>query len=383
MSNNISFTGYDARPLKGIFTRTNSYGESFSKLLDETAQILNKEGVDVFVQTNENEIKKDGFLKLKNLKDDFWPWVQDRIAFLQDHTIKAYKYLSGSPLKEKDDYIPGKIYFDNYNEEFFTRPVTLTHDYIPGGSYYFIKDENNKDTVLIGNKSVGQYSYYGVNNFFKNHQISCVTQPDYHIDLSIRPLNNRRILVNDPQMLSKEIDRAIKNALDEYNKSGDENIKVVIKNLKHIRKDIIKSNRQYETPDLYQELQRDLERNNFEIVKVPGVVIKPDHKIPANQKASYDDDIYYKLNFMNAIVHERPDKSLVYLTAKSFLDEQLGITQEIAEKIDFSFEKMFKKSLDGIIAPEDIHFVGDKTLTDTLKAYGGGLHCLFAEIPKD
>ena len=41
------------------------------------------------------------------------------------------------------------------------------------------------------------------------------------------------------------------------------------------------------------------------------------------------------MNFMNAIVHERADKSLVYVAGKSVLDEQLGLTPEIAEKIDF------------------------------------------------
>ena len=94
-------------------------------------------------------------------------------------------------------------------------------------------------------------------------------------------------------------------------------------------------------------------------------------------------DTKYKMNFMNAIVHERSDKSLVYVAGKAVLDEQLGLSPEIAEKIDFSFERIFKKSLSGIIAPDDIHFVGDKTISNILKNNDGNVHCLFAEIPKD
>ena len=50
---------------------------------------------------------------------------------------------------------------------------------------------------------------------------------------------------------------------------------------------------------------------------------------------------------------------------------------------DGSFERIFKKSLSGIIAPDDIHFVGDKTISNILKNNDGNVHCLFAEIPKD
>lgn len=45
----ISFTGYDARPLKGILARDSGFGKPFCNLLQETAEILNKEGVDVFL----------------------------------------------------------------------------------------------------------------------------------------------------------------------------------------------------------------------------------------------------------------------------------------------------------------------------------------------
>lgn len=89
------------------------------------------------------------------------------------------------------------------------------------------------------------------------------------------------------------------------------------------------------------------------------------------------------MNYINAIVHERPDKSLVYIAGKSRLDNEFEITPQIAEKIDFSFEKMFKSSLKNYIAPEDIHFVGKDFVSDLIEKYDGGFHCLFTEIPQN
>ena len=88
MSNNISFTGYDARPLKGIFTRDGGFGKSFYSLATQTAEILNKEGVDVFVQTPKKILRND-FSDIKPNFSNFWPWVQDRLAFFPNKTIES------------------------------------------------------------------------------------------------------------------------------------------------------------------------------------------------------------------------------------------------------------------------------------------------------
>ena len=366
MSNNISFQGYDARPLKGIFTRDGGFGKSFYGLAAQTAEILNKEGVDVFIQTPKKILKND-FSDIKPNFSNFWPWVQDRLAFFPNKIVES-KYLTREDTNLKDI------------KEMFRLPIKEIGNHIEGGNYFFIKDGDN-DVVLLGNEELCLKNSKSIKEFFEKYKVITLSQPDFHLDLSIRPLNNKRILVNDPKMLMNELNNGIKRAKGVYAKEKDPQLKTVIRKLSYLKDEILESNQEYDTLNKYKTLQQELKYNKFNVIKVPGLIIKPGNGIVAGQPL-FLADIKYKMNFMNAIVHERADKSLVYVAGKSVLDEQLGLTPEIAEKIDFSFERIFKKSLNGIIAEDDIHFVGDKTISNILKNNYGSVHCLFAEIPK-
>ena len=366
MSNNISFTGYDARPLKGIFTRDGGFGKSFYGLAAQTAEILNKEGVDVFVQTPKKILKND-FSDIKPNFSNFWPWVQDRLAFFPNKTIES-KGFTREDTNLKD--IRGM----------FRLPIKEIGNHIEGGNYFFIKD-GGKDIVLLGKEELSIKNPKSIQDFFGKHKVVILSQPDFHLDLSIRPLNNKRILVNDPKMLMNELNNGIKRAKEVYAKEKDVQLEAVIRKLNYLKDEILESNQEYDTLNKYKTLQQELKYNKFNVIKVPGLIIKPGNGVVAGQPL-FMADTKYKMNFMNAIVHERSDKSLVYVAGKSVLDEQLGLSPEIAEKIDFSFERIFKKSLNGIIAPDDIHFVGDKTISNILKNNDGNVHCLFAEIPK-
>ena len=366
MSNNISFTGYDARPLKGIFTRDGGFGKSFYSLATQTAEILNKEGVDVFVQTPKKILRND-FSDIKPNFSNFWTWVQDRLAFFPNKTIES-KGFTREDTNLKDI------------KEFFNLSTEEKYNHVEGGNYFFIKD-NDKDIILLGKEELGIKSLKSIQKFFGKHKVITVSQPDFHLDLSIRPLNKKRILVNDPNKLMNELNNGIKRAKEVYAKEKDSQLEAVIRKLNYLKDEILKSNQEYGTLDKYKTLQQELKYNKFNIIKVPGLVIKSEDSVIADQPSCIS-GIKYKMNFMNAIVHERSDKSLVYIAGKSVLDEYLGLTPEIAEKIDFSFERIFKKSLNGIIAPKDIHFVGDKAISDILENYNGSVHCLFAEIPQ-
>ena len=366
MSNNISFTGYDARPLKGIFTRDGGFGKSFYSLATQTAEILNKEGVDVFVQTPKKILKND-FSDIKPNFSNFWPWVQDRLAFFPNKTIES-KGFTREDTNLKDI------------KEFFNLSTEEKYNHVEGGNYFFIKDDD-KDIILLGKEELSIKSLKSIQEFFGKHKVITVSQPDFHLDLSIRPLNKKRILVNDPNKLVNELNNGIKRAKEVYAKEKDSQLEAVIRKLNYLKDEILKSNQEYDTLNKYKTLQQELKYNKFNIIKVPGLVIKSEDSVIADQPSCMS-SIKYKMNFMNAIVHERSDKSLVYIAGKSILDEYLGLTPEIAEKIDFSFERIFKKSLNGIIAPKDIHFVGDKVISNILENYNGSVHCLFAEIPQ-
>ena len=134
MSNNISFQGYDVRPLKGIFTRDAGFGKSFYGLAGQTAEILNKEGVDVFVQTPKKILKND-FSDIKPNFSNFWPWVQDRLAFFPNKTIESKGFT------QEDTNLKGI-------KEMFKFPTEEKSNHVEGGNYFFIKD-GDKDIVLF------------------------------------------------------------------------------------------------------------------------------------------------------------------------------------------------------------------------------------------
>ena len=366
----MAFKGYDARPLRGgIFTRDFGGGKPFYSLMTEVANILNKENVDVFVQTS-NGILKNDFQN--GGAAPFWPFVQDRITFFKNNSFIAKGVFGLDP---KSDEISKFFNINPINEKF----------HIEGGNYFFINDRF-RESVLIGKDEFGIQPFKKIQEFFGKKPLCPVFQPDYHLDLSVRPLNNRTVLVNDPEMLADSVRDAIKNAKIVFEKDKSSQLETVIKNLETIYEEIKLSNTQHDSKARYKKLRQDLKSYKFNIIRVPGCVTEPlkmARPLGNGLGAKLLEDNKYTLNFMNAIVHERPDRSLVYITNKSALDERIGITPEIAEKINFSFEQMFINSLKGYVSPKDIKFVGgeDHFLPDLLYKSDGGLHCLFSEMP--
>lgn len=329
---------------------------------------MNKEGVDVFVQTPKKILKNEFSDKKPNFAN-FWPWVQDRLVFLPEKIIESKKVVN-------EDV--------NLNDvkAVFKCPIKERRNHIQGGNYFFIKD-GEKEIVLLGKDELKTKSLKTIRKIFDKHEVLTVSQPDFHLDLSIRPLNSKRILVHDSKMLLSELDRGIKNAKEIFLQDKDIKLECVIRRLCHLKEEILENEKQYGISEKYEKLQQELRQNNFDVIKVPGLIVKTANaKISKDDKSVFLKDVIYRMNFMNAIVHERSNKSLVYIVGKSVIDEQLGLTLEIANRIDFSFEKIFKKSLEGKIASEDIHFLGDNTISNILKQNYGGLHCLFAEVPK-
>jgi hypothetical protein len=87
----------------------------------------------------------------------------------------------------------------------------------------------------------------------------------------------------------------------------------------------------------------------------------------------------YKNNFSNAIVTEK-DGELVYITNEALLDDEIGLTEDIINKIGFSTKQYFMDSIKEFVKPENIHFISKDTTKELFK-YLGGIHCTGAEIP--
>ena len=63
----------------------------------------------------------------------------------------------------------------------------------------------------------------------------------------------------------------------------------------------------------------------------------------------------------------------------------LGLTDEISQKIGFSFEKSFINSISKYVKPNKIYFIkGDNNFVadEMLTIYQGGIHCACTEIPR-
>lgn len=376
---NITFCGYDARPLKGIITCDNALGKNIYSLSDEISHILNKENVDVFILTKNTVLKND--FKNKTLSPvTIAPWSQDKLTFLPDK-----KFICNFPnfIENVSDRI----------SEFFSITKLNTSTHIDGGNYFFTKNKQKENVVLLGNEELQMNTFPKIKEYFGKTKICTITQPDYHLDLSIRPLNNGNVLVNDNALLLEKLRIGIENCKKATEKDKSTQLAKVLNNLEQLYHDIQITDKSFDLKNKHKKLIQELKYNKFNVIRVPAFVIHLPKEKPENifdlmasnipkELSSLAYNIEYRYNYLNAIVHERPNNSLVYITGKSMLDSELGITEEIAKKIDFSFEKIFKDSLKDYIADEDIHFVGDKFCSELLEKLFGGVHCIFSEIPK-
>lgn len=354
-----SFKGYDARPLKGLFLR-NTGMSGFNKIASHLEQIGKLHGFDVFVQTNENIISKN----LANLPDkkfirggSIYTWCQDNITFLPNKN-----FISNVSVISK---------LSTNVENFFGLTKHETRHHIAGGNYFVISN-NDKNEMLLGRYNIGDLGR--LTEMLNVSSIKLLSQADFHIDLFIRPLKNKVVLIADDQMW---IDR-ISNVLEkiEKDKTLNSNPKIckVQNKLKEIKNILNTMNIQIPNSNYapLSKVNQELIEAGYKTVKVPGRIF---------EYKNSDDGILpnHILNYMNGIVHVNSNDELIYITNKSNLNKYCGITPQIAREIDFDFQSEFINSVKDYINPENIYFVDTQKF---LKLYEGGVHCLCAEIPK-
>lgn len=352
---NVTFTGYGARPLRGLFLRsTDLYPCKFRKITSQLEKIGQKHGFDVFVQTNKGIYSKDLGLLPDNeylRGGSAYIWCQDNMTFLQDN-----KFISNANVINKLSYEV---------EKFFGLQKYEVKKHIPGGNYFIIDDNGQKELLL------GRFNAKGVEKLAKELDVSSVkflSQSDFHIDLFVRPLKNKTVLVADDKIWFDRIHKIVKDI------ENDSSLVKVYNKLKEIRNKLCVmiaeiSNSQYIHTSKVQE---ELADAGYNVVKVPGRIFdyinESDGILPQ-----------HILNYMNGIVHEDKNGDLVYITNKSNLNKYCGITEKVAQKIGFDFQTEFVNSVKDYIKPENIYFVDTYKF---LKYFQGGIHCLAAEMPK-
>ena len=367
----LSFKGYDARPLKSVVMTVNDDFESFD-IIKQMSEIGKKEGFKVYF-TNQTNILYDNLDKIKSSFKintlSYSKWAQDNVVLTPDNRVLYYNdYNSGSGFATRlSNLIKGKSVSSN--------------NLIEGGNLFFVKNGGDNE-LFVGANELYNKDIESIKKQYGVSKVIAIPQADFHLDMFIRPLNNKRVLVADDRLTIKEIKKAIENigkykishnpSKSEINKLND-----VKKGLQILLKDFegdVKANRNPKADEIAEVLRN----SGYKSIMVPSRVY---YTIP-NTKA---DDLVHYLNYMNAVVHEKPDGSLIFLTNKSMLNKDFGITPEISDKIGFDFEKMFVKSLEPYVKKENIYFIegNSNKIAELLKNEGGGIHCLSNEIPAE
>lgn len=397
------FKGYDARPLKALYLSSPK-----KELGLELERIGKKAGFDVFIPSGRTLLKaseaKYAYADLSNS-----PWAQD-IATI-------------SPKKK----IITNEYYDDFADN-LSRKLGLSKDFdreIPqGGNMYYVKDTDGKDILLAGQdaqKSIDKLE--GAKSVLGVDKIEYIPQMDYHIDLFVRPLDNKRILLTDDSLTIKAFNKGIKSIQKLLKKEPKKTELLVVKEnldkeLNKFKKSVLNN---VQAPR--EDVKDILENKGFQVIGVPGriyqtfpepedIEIAEEYISEASNKKSKklaflpifpeellsfypcvskeksikpeEQQLIHSLNFMNAIITKNKKGEMVYISNKSDFDKRIGLTPEIIKESGFSFEKEFVNSLKPYIKEENVYFVEGKNgeIQDSLENLAGGIHCLTMEMPQ-
>ena len=430
----ITFTGYDARPLDGFVMKSN-HGNIANEMID----IGQKEGFNVyFIKENpEQDTYEITTNKKQPLEERVGGWPQDLWGFIgkrlllfengtqtdaitekfelqEDKTQRSLRIGKNLPryygimntlinlphvsLDGKDGYLLANpqtgelaVLSEEFVKDEYTKcsdaiKETLQKTHIAGGNYYFAKNKSGKELALVGKNELDKFSDEIIKNMLGTDNLVFVPQMDYHMDLFLRPLDKGRVLLTDDRLTKKMLVdgfNKIKNAavqlnqqnrMDELKKLEEPFVQLGI----YTRgiDDIINSNNFAQT----DETAKVLEDAGFEVIRVPG-------RLYETRTSGLKNGVFLiqLFNFMNANVLPNKNGDLVYITNKSDIDENtFGITPEIEKLTGFSVQKIFTEALKPYIKEQNIYFIsGDNNvMSENLKKYQGGIHCMCAEVPK-
>lgn len=391
---NTNFQGYDARHLRGFLMSSNCEG-----IADEMFKIGKEEGFKIFSPYGENVLKCCAeVLPRKTQNDnklwaqDYWTITKEKIFslnpdFITDSIKKFFnlrydltqKVTRETPEFKRINYDVWNLFSDlstketeNFQDIFIQKKEELNNRlhkaHISGGNLFIFKD-GNEDSIIVGQDELEKFDTDEIQGMYGAKNVIVLPQMDYHLDLFIRPLDNKRVLLADDKLT---ID-ILKQGLEKIPKD-DECYGVLNNFIKNFQENIKLNNKPQS-----EEVEKILTDNGFEVIKVPARIYET--------KTDENDSVYLKhfCNYINANTLINKNGNLVYITNKSSVDEQLGLTPAFIEKIGFSFEQCFIDSISKYIKPEHIYFVdGENNFISEimLTEYQGGIHCVCSEIPE-
>lgn len=319
-----SFKGYDALPIKALHI-----APSWGKIKEELQDISDKEKI---------ELKESEYNQLFN---------QDFKVIIERNGIP--NLIMQDNLEIMGQYKP-KIEAHYGMRSEFQDIFDRSKGFISGGNFFLGKKPTGEKWMLIGSSEQRQpidkkqiEKLYDV----KEENIHFIQQQDYHLDLSIRPIGYPYVLINNPELSTR----------NEQKIRGENH-----KNRKSLEK---------QTPEMwaFKIALEQLKKAGFKPIAIGGI---------------YGSDV----NFINAIVNKHEDGSISYITNSS------KCNNVFISKYQRQFEKDLKRKLEELKktdpnVPElkSIYFVqgenfGDQNeVMENLIEGAGGVHCMCLEEP--
>ena len=352
------FAGYDARPLKGFYMGSNTHNIAM-----EMQKIGKREGFKVFSKLTNGTFATCEEMNPKRMiysYDDLW--AQDIWTFLPQKLITKAGQKDARPICNH-----------------FNLQLDDDKKHLSGGNMFII-NMGDKDQIFVGEDELDKFSLQEIKERYDSDFVHVLPQMDYHLDLFIRPLDEKRVLVADDSYSMKILEK------------GHEEFKQYIKNnwlerstvakiiLRKFEETIADFQKQIDLNKLAQteDVVKKLKMSGITPIRVPGRIYN------TNYFDGYGTFLTHKCNYINANVLKNNDGDIVYITNKSDIDDSLMLNSFIAGNFKFRFQDEFVKSLSPFVKPEKVYFInGDNGYISTsmLPELQGGIHCACTEIP--
>ena len=347
---NINFKGHEARKLDALVVQGRS-----------------KDSDVIFQQLN--NIAMQHKLKVVKAPKNAPLWIQDYVMVGPDK--KAWGYLSSF------DELSKQCGFQQIDKSSILNYWGETSE---GGNIFYVTDKDGKN-VLIYSKDEKKNSLIGLEDKFNVDRIIELPKADYHTDLFLTPIGDNKILVANDNLMIVEMYKMIEKISNYISKNPNDKdidkLNEISINLNKLILNFKESKERYTHNGADEEVAQILEKEGFEVIKVPSRLYRCDEGLPSSL-------IRRKLNYSNAVTFKNEKNQVVYIVGKSAIDDEIGITDNISKKLDIGFERAFRMSISSHIKPENTYFINgsdENPLSSMLFKLCGGLHCMCVEVP--
>ncbi len=348
----INFKGYDACPIKNLYMQ----GVQEVDIFDELKKATEHENISLWAFDNKKFTQKLD----SNHTHSGERWAQDDKCFIKNETKF---YVRDIFKKEKPEKSPSKLItcIEQYDKHFpkclkgkFGTDYKYSLTFLVGGNMFIGKKENGEKWLIAGDENfpprVWEANLDAISKIYKipKENITILNQPEFHLDMALRPIGYPYILVNDPKLVEENLekykDKLPEGMLEDYKKSRKEN--------------------KYASCD---ETIKILEAQGFKPIRIAG-----DYGFKTNG-----------INYINGIVNKNPDGSISYIT-----NSTKNTSYEILDKI---FEKDLKDVLKNKVELKNLHFISggkvknsnydENAIMKNMRELSGGIHCMILEEP--